>query len=104
MPLDLTPRQAEVLSLLLDEYERRLEGAEETELEDLTEREQEILILLASGRSYIEIAVRCTIAHSTVRNHVGNILKKFGVSNTRKAIAIALNLNILTLDQIRFKD
>jgi two-component system, NarL family, nitrate/nitrite response regulator NarL len=52
----------------------------------LTDREQEILRLLASGLSNRAIAARLFIEYGTVKNHVHNILNKLGVGS-RKAAA-----------------
>jgi NarL family two-component system response regulator LiaR len=60
----------------------------ETESEaDLTDREQEIAALVASGLSNKEIAQELNISANTVRSHVSNILRKLHLSN-RTQIAI----------------
>lgn len=100
MLLELSTRHAEILLAFLEDEERKLHGDDEIELEDLTERENEILILLASGLTNIEIAAHCTIALSTVKTHINNIKTKFGVSTTRKATALAFKLRIVTTEQI----
>jgi DNA-binding NarL/FixJ family response regulator len=56
---------------------------------DLTEREHEILELIAAGRSNGEIAQRLTISSKTVRNHVANVLNKLQVASRSQAIVRA---------------
>jgi DNA-binding NarL/FixJ family response regulator len=52
---------------------------------DLTEREREILALIARGRSNAEIAEELTISLKTVRNHASNIFNKLQVADRTKA-------------------
>ncbi|HKI83060.1 MAG TPA: alpha/beta fold hydrolase [Candidatus Krumholzibacteria bacterium] len=60
-----------------------------TALGDLTTREQELLDLIARGRSNAEISAELQIAPKTVRNHVSNIFSKLGVSHRAEAIVMA---------------
>ena len=55
----------------------------------LTDREREGLALIAEGHSNAEIAERLTISLSTVKYHVGNILRQMGVSSRTEAAALA---------------
>lgn len=52
---------------------------------ELTDREREILILIARGRSNVEIAEELTISLKTVRNHASNIFNKLQVSDRLQA-------------------
>jgi DNA-binding NarL/FixJ family response regulator len=58
--------------------------------ERLTERETEVLRLLARGQSNKEIAQSLSIGETTVKSHVSNILSKLGVSSRTHAALYAL--------------
>ncbi len=64
-------------------------------LEDFTEREQEVLYLLAQGHSNPEIADRLHLARGTVRNYVSAILQKLGVSDRTQAAVVAVQHGLL---------
>jgi DNA-binding NarL/FixJ family response regulator len=81
--------------LVLGEFRRMNEdGADEPE-NDLTDRETEILKMVAKGMSYKQIAERLVLSHRTVQNHVQNTLRKLQMHNrvelTRYAIARGLD-------------
>ncbi|MNV96694.1 Response regulator protein VraR [compost metagenome] len=63
--------------------------------EPLTERELEVLALLAAGLSNKEIADHLVIAMGTVKVHVKNIFAKLKVNRRTKAIAQAKELKLL---------
>ena len=60
-----------------------------TAFDQLTERETDVLRLLAQGQSNQEIAVNLSISTTTVRSHVSTILMKLGVSNRTQAALVA---------------
>jgi DNA-binding NarL/FixJ family response regulator len=64
--------------------------------EQLTEREQEILVLVARGQRNHEIARRLRLSIKTVEFHVGNILAKLGVRSRTAAVVLALRGGQLT--------
>jgi NarL family two-component system response regulator LiaR len=61
----------------------------------LTERETDVLRLLAQGQSNQEIARNLHISMTTVRSHVSNILMKLGVSNRTQAALVARERQLL---------
>ena len=56
---------------------------------DLTDREQEILTLIARGRSNAQIADDLVVSLKTVRNHVSNIFNKLQVADRAQAMDVA---------------
>ena len=63
--------------------------------DELTWREQEVLILLADRHTNREIAGQLHLAESTVKDYVGRILGKLHVKNRRQAVERAKNLGLL---------
>jgi len=59
--------------------------------EQLTPRELDVLRLLVDGARNKEISARLHISHGTVRFHVGNIFQKLGVSSRTEAVRLALS-------------
>ena len=66
--------------------------------EPLTEREVEVLSLVAQGMSNQEIADQLVISERTVRTHVSNILDKLHLANRTQAALYALREGIASLD------
>jgi NarL family two-component system response regulator LiaR len=66
--------------------------------EPLTERELEVLRLVARGLSNPEIASRLSVTEATVRTHVSNILGKLHLANRVQATLYALQEGIVSLD------
>jgi ATP/maltotriose-dependent transcriptional regulator MalT len=64
-------------------------------LPELTDRENEILKLIADGLTNREISCALTISESTVENHIHHIYGKLGITNRAQAVAHALRVSIL---------
>jgi NarL family two-component system response regulator LiaR len=71
-----------------------------TPIEPLTEREIEVLELIAQGLTNDQIGKKLFISDATVRTHVSHILGKLGLANRTQAALWALCRGILTLDEI----
>ena len=65
-------------------------------IEPLSERELEVLALLADGLTNREIASRLFLALNTVKAHTGNIYGKLDVHNRTQAVARARTLGLLS--------
>jgi ATP/maltotriose-dependent transcriptional regulator MalT len=61
----------------------------------LSERELEVLRLLASGRTNSEIAHDLFVALGTVKSHVNSIYRKLGAANRAEAVTRAREMNLL---------
>ncbi|WP_233515128.1 response regulator [Marinitenerispora sediminis] len=83
--------------LVLGEY-RRLAAAprpaERTEAPRLTDRETEVLRLVAKGLTYKQIATRLILSHRTVQNHVQNTLNKLQLHNRVQLVRYAIDQGI----------
>ncbi len=78
--------------LVLGEY-RRLAGTDasvDADLPRLTERETQVLRLVAKGLSYRQIAERLVLSHRTVQNHVQNTLGKLQMHNRVQLVRYAI--------------
>jgi two-component system, NarL family, response regulator LiaR len=66
--------------------------------DDLTQRERELLALMARGLSNQEISTQLSIAMPTVKFHVTNILAKLHADNRTEAVLIALKHKLVALE------
>jgi len=71
---------------------------ERTSVDALSKREQDVLILVARGRSNKEIARDLVIGEETVKTHVSNILAKLHLPDRRQAAIYALQRRLVPLD------
>lgn len=67
---------------------------------DLTERETEVLRQLAHGHTNREIAELLTVSEETIKTHIGNILAKLHLAHRTQAALYALKHGLVTLDEL----
>jgi len=79
-------------ALVLGEFRRMHKGAGGTQA--LSEREREVLQLVARGHTYREIGEQLFIAEKTVENHVRNILNKLHLNRKQELVRYALEHGI----------
>ena len=88
-----------VTKRLLNQVARRLPSAVPRDsglLAALTEREQEVLRLLAAGMTNAEIAAALVISEPTVKTHVSSVLQKLGLRDRVQAVIYAYENGLIT--------
>jgi DNA-binding NarL/FixJ family response regulator len=87
---------------LLDVYATRLPdpaggagGRTRAGLDQLTPREQEVLLAVATGLSNTEIAGKLVVSEATVKTHVGSILAKLDLRNRVQAVIFAYDVGLV---------
>ncbi len=82
---------AAVSSVLIEDYMRTLQKRGLTDSYDLlTNREKEVLQLLAEGRSNKEVATLLDVGLTTVETHRGNLMQKLNLHNTAEIVLYAV--------------
>jgi DNA-binding NarL/FixJ family response regulator len=88
-------RRIEMVRGQLAVYEQSPSG----NIADLTDRELEVLLLIASGAGNRSIAADLFVSENTVRRHISNIFAKIGVNTRSEATAYVFRNSLITSDE-----
>ncbi|RIW12546.1 DNA-binding response regulator [Algoriphagus lacus] len=80
-----------ITNIIAESFQR----PEESDIEEITSREKEVLQLVAQGYSTKQIADKLSISIRTVESHRINMLRKLRVSNTAELIKKSIKLNLI---------
>jgi NarL family two-component system response regulator LiaR len=84
-----------IAGTVLDDLVRSAQTAD-----SFTEREMEVLRLLAHGHTNREIAEELVVGEETIKTHVGNILTKLHLAHRTQVVVKALKQGLISLDEI----
>src|SRR6266487_4314983 len=68
-------------------------------VQDVSEREMEVLLLIARGMIPREIARSLAISEKTVRNHIGSIYRKIGIYDRAQVVVYAVKKGLIDLSR-----
>jgi two-component system response regulator NreC len=87
-----------IASMMLEDYRVRLPGEDLDETEILTEREREVLQLVAEGKTNQEVAAALFVTIKTVQTHRAHIMHKLGFHDRTELVKYAIRTGVVTPD------
>lgn len=84
-----------MLGLYHNSTEKNESGSNKIERDIFSPRENEILYWASVGKTYSEISIILGIKRSTVKFHIGNVVRKLGVLNAKHAIRLGIELKLI---------
>lgn len=90
-----SPMSSQIARQVITVFQQTPGIKDESGESDLSDREKEVLISLAEGNNYNEIANRLFISVDTVRHHIRNIYKKLHVHSQSEAVAKAIRKGLI---------
>jgi two-component system nitrate/nitrite response regulator NarL len=88
---------SKVSKLLLDQYIKKVSAGVETSTEELSKREEEILVLVAGGKSNKEIANQLKISIRTCEAHREKIMKKLNLHSVAELTQYAISKGLISV-------
>jgi DNA-binding NarL/FixJ family response regulator len=87
---------AETMNEVVDEWRRLLIDARQRDVEQLTRREGDVLMLVAQGLTNREVGGKLVISENTARNMVGSVLGKLGLKNRSELVRWAFEHKLMS--------
>jgi len=87
-----------IMDVVVTDYVRNLAGTDSPAYSQLSDRERQVLKLLAEGKSVKEIGFTLAVSAKTVETHRLNIRDKLGISSLAELTKFAIREGITTLD------
>jgi len=89
---------SKITGVVVDDYVKRLTTKYEPEAPDLTEREREVLQLMAEGRSTKQIALQLHVSGKTIESNRRNIMDKLGIHSVAELTKYAVREGLTPLE------
>ena len=88
----------EIARRLMQQVSQQAIQPRETQVDDITERERDVIRLVAQGRSNHDIAQELVISEKTVKTHISNILSKLNLQDRTQLAIYAIKQGLVDLD------
>jgi DNA-binding NarL/FixJ family response regulator len=95
-----TPVDSTVAGRLFNHVAQKTPDPDTAIIEELSERERDVLRLLARGLSNVDIATRLYLSEGTVRNYVSSIFVKLEVSDRTQAAVLAIRYGVVDIQDL----
>jgi DNA-binding NarL/FixJ family response regulator len=87
----------EITKKLIEQLSQQRSLQPETPVEELTERERDVIRLVAEGKNNREIANELVISEKTVKSHISNILSKLNLERRTQLVIYAIKNNLVEM-------
>jgi len=90
----------EITRRLMEQVSHQTQPTRETQVDDITDRERDVVRLVAQGRNNHEIALDLVISEKTVKTHISNILSKLHLQDRTQLAIYAIKKGLVDEEQV----